>query len=786
MTTAPHTDSGVSRLARLRLLALRLLLAVAVPLLLGGLLELGLRVGGFGRDLRFFIPDTQPGMVRTNPHFTELFLPASFGLKPVNFRLAAHKPAGTARVFVLGESAAMGVPEPGFGLAPQLEARLRAALPGRRIEVWNCGVTAINSHAVVEIARAALALEPDLLVVYMGNNEVVGPYGAGAVVDSRPMPVRLVRASVWLRRTRTGRLLQQVIAWAGRKAAGFRDWRGMEMFAGHGVPADDPRLPLVYSNFAANLGTILDESRGAGVPVVLSTVAVNVRDCAPFLSHPAAGLTADQRTAFASALETGREALGAGRLAEARAALAQARAIDPGQAEALFLGARAAEADGDVAAAGQLYQEALQHDALRFRADAAINAAIRRAATTAGAGVTLVDAAEALGAAERPAGPRYFFEHVHLTWEGNCALSRLVAEKAARVLGGATAEAEVARLRDGALAERLGFTDLGRLAMDGVMEQLMGRPPFTGQWTFAADRLRGMREDAEVRGRLAQPGALARAQAIIRAAAEGDPTNVFLQSHLASVLLQRGDKVAAQQAVERLSALQPWSAEQACLRAAVAQAGGGDTVAEEELLAAVRGEPYYFNSYEQLAQLWLRTRQVGRGREYFGVLADRMPTSRAVRIPLAQFCREAGDWAAAEAELRAVLTFVPDEEGALRPLVQRLEQTGRASEALELMLAAYRHNPRSFANNGRLVVRYEDGSDEAKTTEYMEALAASGPVNARLFLELAQRMQRGGKALAAEARLHRAREMAALEGDTALVAEIEGMLGRAQGEGRGR
>lgn len=219
----------------------KLLLGIAAPLVFFGLLETGLRIGGFGRDMRFFIPDGQPGMWRTNPRFADRFFPSSFGLKPVNFRLSKKKPAGTTRVFVLGESAAMGVPAPAFGLAPQLQAQLRAARRGQRIEVFNLAVTAIDSHVVREIAREVVRFGPDLLVIYMGNNEVVGPFGPGSAIPAGSPPRGVIRASLRVRSWRTGQLLQRLIG-ALRPAGGdFREWGGMEMFAGRTVPPDARR-----------------------------------------------------------------------------------------------------------------------------------------------------------------------------------------------------------------------------------------------------------------------------------------------------------------------------------------------------------------------------------------------------------------------------------------------------------------------------------------------------------------------------------------------------------------
>ena len=171
---------------------LRLGLAIILPLVLFALLEAVLSVAGFGRNADFFIPDSEAGFYRTNPRFTELFFPASFGLKPLNFRLPKIKPAGSLRVFVLGESAAMGVPEPGFAIAPQLRAQLRAAHPGQSIDVYNLGITAINSHVIRQIARQAVQFQPDLLVIYMGNNEVIGPYGPGSVLTDTMLPLPLI------------------------------------------------------------------------------------------------------------------------------------------------------------------------------------------------------------------------------------------------------------------------------------------------------------------------------------------------------------------------------------------------------------------------------------------------------------------------------------------------------------------------------------------------------------------------------------------------------------------
>lgn len=745
----------------------RLAVAAIVPLAFFAALEGALRLVGFGYDTRFFIPDAVPGTYRTNPRYTERFFPASFGLKPVNFRLTRDKPPGTVRIFVLGESAAMGVPEPAFGLAPHLRAYLRALRPGTDIEVCNLGVTAIDSHAVRAIALETLRFSPDLLVVYMGNNEVVGPYGASSVVTTGAPPRALIRASLALRATRTGQALQR-LAGALRPAGGFREWGGMEMFAGRAIAEDDPGLARVREQFARNLADLLDAAEEAGVPVVLSTVAVNVRDQAPFASLPAKPPAAFSEARRLLALED---------FAGARAQLEALVAANPGHADGHFLLGRVLERDAGSSRAREPYLEAWRRDALRFRADEEINARIRQAAAARSGSVVLVDAAEALGSSSGSAtlaGFETFFEHVHLTQAGNARLARLIADGARRALGW-PAPAEAAWPTDAAVAEAIGFTAVGERSQLLSMEELTGRPPFTTQLTFAADRSRLAAEIARLERRLADPAEVARARSVVEQAVVADPANATLRFLAAQMALQLGELAAAEDHLGQLGQRAPPSPEIAGLEAYLAQRSGRAGQAAAILRAAADRWPYHFQTYNLLAAFWSESGG-GEVEAWFAERVQRWPESRVLRAAYGQVLLRVGNRRAAEEAWRSVLNASPDDERALAPLVALLAEEDRLDEARVAMERAFAVNPYSYSNNERLAQLAEHRRDAEGEARYLQALVESGPVDARLHLDLARLQAAAGRTEAARIALLAGRRQAQAAGDASLVRTFERAL----------
>ncbi|MEO1084712.1 MAG: hypothetical protein AAFY88_10770, partial [Acidobacteriota bacterium] len=253
-------------------------LAVGLVPLAFACLELALRLLGVGAATGFLIPGDGETL-RSNPRFSERFFPRSLARPPVPFTLADPKPTETLRIFVVGGSAARGTPEPAFGMARVLESVLELRYPDRRFEVVNAAITAINSHVALPIVEDVVRRgDADLVLLYLGNNEVVGPWGAAAVLGDFSPSRRAIRLGVELRRLRGVQLIDRWL-----KPPPPRDgWRGMEMFLGQRVALDDPRLDAVYSHFAANLDAMAAAARRAEVPIVFSTVAVNLRHQAPF------------------------------------------------------------------------------------------------------------------------------------------------------------------------------------------------------------------------------------------------------------------------------------------------------------------------------------------------------------------------------------------------------------------------------------------------------------------------------------------------------------------------
>ena len=176
----------------------RLAALVLSPLLAFAALEGGLRMAGYGYPTGFFLPRSEGGkpVLIENDRFGWRFLGRALARSPYPVVLPAEKPTGAVRVFVLGESAAYGDPQPDFGLPRLLRAFLEARYPGTRFEVVNAAMTAINSHALLPIARDCAQQHGDVWVVYMGNNEVVGPFGSGTVFGSQVGPLPVIRASL--------------------------------------------------------------------------------------------------------------------------------------------------------------------------------------------------------------------------------------------------------------------------------------------------------------------------------------------------------------------------------------------------------------------------------------------------------------------------------------------------------------------------------------------------------------------------------------------------------------
>jgi tetratricopeptide (TPR) repeat protein len=587
-------------------------------------------------------------------------------------------------------------------------------------------------------------------------------------VTSGTPPLPLIRLSLWLRGTRTGQALQRLAA-ALRPAGGFREWDGMEMFAGKRVAGDDPALQRARDHFARNVDDLLARAGRQGVPVVLSTVAVNVRDHAPFASLPEpapagfaevrALLLRDERPAARARLE----------------ALLQA---NPAHAESHFQRARLHERDGEGREAQAAYLNAWRHDALRFRADEAINDRLRASARAHAAHVELVDAAVAMGSdatAATTAGFDFFFEHVHLTQAGNARLARLLAEAAARRLW----PAEAAGLRwpdDATLAAALGFTVVGERAQHLAMAELTARPPFTGQSTFGTDRARLAARIGQLGQRASDPAVQRAARAQVEQAVARDPRDAALRTQAVHLALHEGDLRGAEAHLGMLTTLQPDSSELAGLEAFVLHRLGRTSAALERLRTAIEASPYYFANYTLLAALWTQSGDLAAARAWFDARAERWPESRVVRAAQGQVRLRHGDPRGAEGAWRAVLAASPDDERALGPLAELLVQQGRLDEAGALMERAFARNPFSYPNNERLVQLAEHRGDRVAQARYLEALIASGPVDAAAFLDLARLHGAAGRTDAALLAILEGRERFRLLGDDAAVRRLEAVL----------
>jgi tetratricopeptide (TPR) repeat protein len=486
VTEVRASADGASIVRGWRLWALRVAIAILSPVVMLGLVEGCLRIFGVGYPSDVTVPCTVQGRPAAcyNLFFAAPFFPPGMIKTPQMFAIPAEKPPKTFRIFVLGESAAMGDPEPAYGFSRYLEVMLRERFPSEKFEVINTGIVAVNSHVLVRMARELAQHQPDLFVVYAGNNEVVGPYGPGTVLTSSGMSLPVIRTSIFVRSTRAGQLVAKI-------TRPRQQWRGMEMFLDKQVPADSPLMGHVYENFAANLQDMITAAREAGAQVIVSTVATNLRECAPFASMHGKNLGQEALRSWSALVQQGAEFDNAGRYAEALKQYTSAAEIDDQYAELQFRIARSLWAMGDYSAAKEHFIRARDLDTLRFRTDSRMNDIIRSQVAASNSRAELVDA-EAVFAGESPngvVGSELLYEHVHMNPAGNYVLARALFPKVVgklpmdiqhfAVRGDIPSEAECERL--------LALTKSDRARVENEVVQRLLRPPFTNRLNNSAE-----------------------------------------------------------------------------------------------------------------------------------------------------------------------------------------------------------------------------------------------------------------------------------------------------------
>ena len=652
----------------------RILLLLS-PLLVLALAEGLLRAAGYGYPAGYFRWRTGPsGEVLTgNPDFFRAFFPPRLEPYAEPFALARPKRESDIRIFVLGESAALGIPDPSFGLPRVLERMLQARYPGARIEVVGLAVTAVNSHVLLPMARAAARERPDAVVLYLGNNEFIGPYGPGTVFAPFADNTALIRASLAIKSSRVGQALDALIQPSASRAPAGRPerWAGMEMFRDRAIRAGDPRSESVYGNFRRNVEGIVDAFADAGAGVVVATMPVNRTDNAPFASRFRLGASAADSAAWRERAESARALESGGDTAGALAIWKAILAYDSTFAEGQW---RRALAAGD--GAGNLpFQLAVDGDALRFRADSRINAALREtAAAKAERGVWLADLDSAF---RSPSADReMFYEHVHLRFAGTwrAATGILPALEAALAGSGARPGAPAPLPDSGAIKASLALTPWNELEMAKKIAAMAERPPFT-------DRS----DHARLRARLAEE------ITALATATSGESMQQALETYQAAIDSHPGDAVLHRNLGELFYACDylPHAAER--FRAALALLPH-DVRARQMLAKALaeQGDP------------------AGAEREFSAGLVY-APDAVELRNGLAMALATQGRHSEAEKAYRRALAANPAWPEVHFNLARTLEALDRKREAMAELEAALRFEP-GFAPAEREIARLRGAS----------------------------------------------------------------------------
>jgi len=350
-----------------------------------------------------------------------------------NIVFPVKKDPGTFRIFCLGASASAGWPHPSQEIySAYLEEALKRAYPGQKIEVINVSAHSYPTYRVRMILQEIINLEPDLLIIDSGDNEFIEPRVYSVKEHWYDPLAKLADHSHLFRILRGNPLARRWFPENTLPADYVTFQRGkMDAQVAPDVRKDPKQFERVKEHYAFAIESMVKSAKVRGIPVILVTVPVNLRDWHPNVSYQALqGADLDRWQAH---YDRGRAALLRNDPETAVKELRLAASLDPLHAETHFFLGRALEMKGEFQESLKELSLARDLDYYPSRTISDFNATSREVASRYDNAV-LADAEAAFWAASAPRAPgfEYFLDYVHPTKRGNLLLAKTIFDTIAQ------------------------------------------------------------------------------------------------------------------------------------------------------------------------------------------------------------------------------------------------------------------------------------------------------------------------------------------------------------------
>ena len=433
MVEGRRITAGVFRQA-LYLLTILILFFAALELVLG---LVGVRPQASHEDpLVGFAGNAPLFVARPAPTGTTLMTTAKNKIEFFNEQqFPAHKRDNSYRIFCMGGSTTFGRPySDSTSFCGWLRAFLPVADPSRNWELINAGGVSYASYRVARLMQELTQYQPDLFIVYSGQNEFLEERSYG---DLKRLPYWMLYGDSVLSHTRTYSALKRAIDTLGAPQAADKAPRSelndevseflTRTIGPSSYARDDTLKQQILTHYGINLGRMVTIARNAGAGIMFVEPVVNLKDMSPFKSTHRAGLGNAERREWDKLYQQGNLRLQAGAAEAALEFYDQAVQLDERYAELHYRRGRALFALGHYQAAEAAFWRAVDEDIAPLRMPSSMPGLIAEVADWHD--VPVIDYDQVLRRAylrrydHAVFGNEFFLDHVHPNIEGHRLLA---------------------------------------------------------------------------------------------------------------------------------------------------------------------------------------------------------------------------------------------------------------------------------------------------------------------------------------------------------------------------